>query len=109
MAADIWARLAGATGFQWDEGNATKNWVRHEVGQGECEQLFFGSPFLVAPDLTHSETEPRFYALGQTAAGRRLFLVFTLRDTLIRIISARDMSRRERKVYADAEASEAES
>ena len=109
MADDIWARLAGATGFQWDEGNATKNWVGHEVSQGECEQLFFTSPLLVSPDLTHSTAEDRFYALGQTAAGRRLFLVFTLRNTLIRVISARDMSRRERKVYADAEASEAES
>ena len=109
MAADLWTRLAGATGFQWDEGNATKNWVGHQVSQGECEQIFFSAPFLVAPDLTHSQAEPRLYALGQTAAGRRLFLVFTLRDTLIRVISARDMSRRERKVYADAQASEAES
>ena len=109
MVADIWARLAVATGFQWDEGNAAKNWVGHQVSQGECEQVFFGSPFLVAPDWTHSKAEPRFYVLGQTAAARPLFLVFTLRDTLIRIISARDMSRRERKVYADAQASEAES
>ena len=109
MAADIWGRLAGATGFQWDEGNATKNWVGHQATQGECEQVFFSSPLLVAPDVIHSQAEPRFYALGQTAAARQLFLVFTLRDTLIRVISARDMSRRERKVYADAQASEAES
>ncbi|MBA3445280.1 MAG: BrnT family toxin [Gemmatimonadales bacterium] len=109
MAAEIWARLAGATGFQWDEGNATKNWVGHQVSQGECEQVFFGSPFRVAPDMSHSKAEPRFYALGQTAAARRLFLVFTLRGTLIRVISARDMSRQERKAYADAQASETES
>lgn len=49
---------------------------------------------------------PRLYALGQTDAGRRLFVVFAVREELIRIISARDMSRRERKVYADAEKEE---
>lgn len=108
MVADLWDLLAGSTGFQWDDGNATKNWAGHEVSQGECEQVFFSSPFLVAPDLTHSIAEPRFYALGQTATAPRLFLVFTLRGTLIRVIAARDMSRRERKVYVDAQASEAE-
>lgn len=104
MAGDIWDQLAPATGFQWDEGNATKNWAGHEVSQGECEQVFFATPLLVAADVEHSATEPRFYALGQTADGRRLFVVFTLRGTLIRVISARDMSRRERRVYSDAEA-----
>lgn len=102
--ADPYGLLARATGFQWDEGNATKNWAKHALSQAECEQPFFRQPFLVAPDVKHSAVEPRYFALGQSDAGRPIFLVFTLRDTLSRVISARDMSRREREVYQDAQA-----
>src|SRR5712692_7595186 len=92
-------RLSKTTGFQWDEGNAEKNWIRHKVSQEECEQLFFNEPLLVATDTKHSVTEPRFFALGQSKEGRRLFVVFTIREQLIRIISGRDMSSRERNEY----------
>lgn len=103
---DLHARLATAAGFQWDAGNATKNWSKHDVTQAECEQLFFNAPLVPAADPGHSGAEPRFFALGQTDAGRLLLEVFTLRGTLIRVISARPMSRREREVYADAQAEE---
>jgi hypothetical protein len=92
-------KLAACTGFDWNAGNIDKNWERHQVSASECEQVFFQRPILVAPDLEHSEDEPRYAALGQTAAGRPLTIVFTIRDTLIRVISARGMSRRERRVY----------
>ena len=92
-------QLAECTGFQWDAGNATKNWESHQVSQGECEQIFFNRPVLVAPAHFSASGEPRFAALGQTSAGRPLAVVFTIRGTLIRIISARDMSRRERRLY----------
>ena len=92
-------KLAACTGFEWDAGNADKNWERHQVTQGECEQLFFQRPLLVARDTAHSRREARYAALGQTAAGRRLTVVFTIRGALIRVISARDMSRRERRLY----------
>ena len=91
--------LARCTGFDWDEGNLAKNWARHRVAAAECEQVFFNRPRVAAPDEQHSEEEPRFYVLGQTDAGRRLFVVFTLRRDLIRVISARDMNRRERAEY----------
>jgi uncharacterized DUF497 family protein len=104
--ADLHARLARATGFEWDVGNATKSWAKHTVSQAECEQAFFNSPLVLAADPAHSSREPRFFALGRTDEGRLLLLVFTLRDTLIRVISARPMSRREREVYADAEVQE---
>jgi uncharacterized DUF497 family protein len=94
------------TGFEWDEANADKNWRRHRVTRAECEQVFFNRPFMAAEDTEHSVREPRFYALGQTDARRRLFLVFTIRGEMIRVISARDMSRRERKEYHNAEARE---
>jgi len=87
------------TGFDWDQGNRDKNWIRHQVSNGECEEVFFNQPLLVAPDEGHSQHEVRFYALGQTNAGRRLFVVFTVRGSLLRIISARDMSKKERRIY----------
>jgi uncharacterized DUF497 family protein len=87
------------TGFDWDEGNVEKNWISHKVTAAECEQIFFNLPLVVADDVKHSQKENRFYALGQTDAGRLLFLVFTIRRKLIRVISAREMKRKERKVY----------
>ena len=91
--------LAECTGFQWDAGNADKNRERHGVMQGECEQVFFNRPVLIAPDMKHSGEERWYAALGQTSQGRMLTIVFTMRGRLIRIISARDMSRRERSLY----------
>ena len=91
--------LGRCTGFQWDEGNTEKNWEKHRVSRFECEQLFFNEPFLVLKDEEHSQNESRYYALGQTNRNRELFIVFTIRDDQIRVISARDMSRRERRYY----------
>jgi uncharacterized DUF497 family protein len=91
------------TGFDWDEGNLVKNWERHRVSASECEQVFFNRPLVAGADKEHSEVENRFYALGVTDSGRRLFVVFTGRGDRIRVISARDMNRRERKVYDESE------
>jgi len=91
------------TGFQWDEGNTDKSWLRHKVSWTECEEVFFNHPLLVLMDERHSRTEKRYYALGKTNAARLLFVAFTLRGDLIRVISAREMSRRERKEYGNAE------
>src|SRR2546428_11054537 len=91
--------LAQCPGFEGDAGNADKNWDLHQVSQGEFEQVFFNRPLLVAPDIEHAQREPRYAALGQTNAARRLAVVFAIRETLIRVISARDMSRRERRIY----------
>src|SRR5260370_42335691 len=85
--------LALCTGFQWDAGNADKNWELHQVSQGDCEQVFFNRPLQVAPDVEHSQREPRYAALGQTNAARRLAVVFAIRKTLIRVISSRGMRR----------------
>ena len=87
-------------GFDWDAGNARKN-ERHGVTQAEAEQAFFDRRLLLVPDPGHSAAEPRFHALGNTVAGRLLHVTFTLRldGTRIRVISARDASRKERTVY----------
>ena len=91
-------------GFQWDAGNDRKNYDRHDVSQTEAEDVFDDPDLLLMPDTDHSRQEIRCNALGVTPAGRRLHLTFTLRNsgTLIRIISARDMSREERKQYGQA-------
>ena len=90
--------------FDWDAGNARKSADKHGVSEAEAEQVFFGEPLLLLEDERHSGTELRFHALGRTAEGRRLHIAFTLRDNekLIRVISARDMSRKERDVYEQA-------
>ncbi|MFW6206344.1 MAG: BrnT family toxin [Gemmatimonadota bacterium] len=98
--------LKGCTGFQWDSANADKIWHKHRVSRRECEQIFFNRPLIVADDEKHSDEEPRFYALGRTDEGRQLFVVFTIRGELIRLISARDMSRRERREFSRAEEAE---
>jgi len=91
--------LLGLEGFDWDEANLAKNWEKHDVTPWECEQVFFNVPLVVADDLAHSAVEPRYYVLGQTDGGRRLFLVFTIRKRRVRVISARDMSPKERRAY----------
>jgi uncharacterized protein len=97
-----------ATEFDWDGGNAEKNWLRHRVSQSESEQVFFNRPLVVAEDDLHSHGESRYYALGRTDSGRLLMVVYTLRGERIRIISARDMTRRERKEYENAQTQEFE-
>jgi uncharacterized protein len=91
--------LENCTGFDWDDANTRKNWERHRVTQDEAEDVFFHEPLVVRSDLRHSKSEKRYYALGQTTSGRRLFVVFTTRRKLIRIISARDMNRNETETY----------
>lgn len=92
-----------AKGFDWDEWNTEKIWEKHEVSSAGCEQVFFNQPLVAGEGIAHSQDEVRFYVLGKTDAGRALFLVFTIRDELIRIITARDMSRKERRIYRDVE------
>jgi uncharacterized DUF497 family protein len=86
-------------GFDWDEGNLSKNWDTHLVSTGECEEVFFNEPYFTYFDEKHSISENRYYVLGETNEERRLFIVFTIRKTMIRIISARDMNKNERKAY----------
>jgi uncharacterized protein len=88
-------------GFEWDEGNSRKSVAKHGVDQSEAEQVFLNEPLLVLQDVGHSERELRLHALGRTDNRRLLHVTFTLRSdgTLIRVISARTMSRKERRRY----------
>ena len=91
------------TGFDWDTGNDRKN-EKHGVSTAEVEQVFLNTPLLLAPDVKHSQKEPRLHALGKTDQDRRLHVTFTERGSgeLIRTISARPMNRKERAIYDQA-------
>ena len=88
-----------STEFEWDEGNRDKNRTKHDVTDSESEQVFFNRPFVTDADEPHSENEVRYYALGRTNSGRRLFISYTIRGESVRVISARDMTSPERKEY----------
>ena len=96
--------LPAIVGFDWDDGNARKN-EKHGVSQSEAEEVFFDQPLLLLQDTRHGGQELRYHALGKTHEGRMLHITFTLREdgTLIRVISARDMHRKERTIYAQAD------
>ncbi|XPS89321.1 conserved uncharacterized protein, DUF497 [Desulfosarcina variabilis str. Montpellier] len=91
--------LSHCIGFEWDQGNITKSWELHDVSTSECEQIFFNKPIIVNRDKEHSKLENRYYALGRTNLNRFLFAVFTIRNSKIRIISARDMTDSEMERY----------
>lgn len=91
------------SGFDWDAGNARKN-DKHGVSMAQAEQVFFNAPLLFLEDASHSRQEPRLHALGKADDGRTLHITLTLRQSgqLIRVISARDMHRKERVIYEQA-------
>jgi uncharacterized protein len=91
-------------GFDRDDGDSRKSADKHDVSQAEAESIFFNDPLIVVEDARHSETEQRLHAFGKTAQNRLLHISFTLRQngTMIRVISARDMHRKERQIYEKA-------
>jgi len=97
--------LTQITGFDWDEGNSRKSTQKHNVIQSEAEQIFFNQPLLLLDDFEHSQKEVRYHALGRTDDDRHLHITFTLRakNTLIRVISARDMNRKEKVIYEQSQ------
>ncbi len=87
------------SGFEWDSGNREKNWRSHGVAWWECEEVFFNAPLFVLPDTEHSLSEQRHYVFGKSNNGRLLLIVFAMRQSRIRVISARDMNKKEKKFY----------
>lgn len=86
-------------GFEWDQGNQNKNLLLHQVTDEECEEVFFDVKKRILKDTIHSNTEDRYILIGQTKMQRVLFIVFTTRNNKIRVISARDLNQRERRLY----------
>ena len=87
------------TGFDWDDNNLYKNIAKHDVYDTDAEQVFFNHPLIVKRDAKHSQKEERYYVLGSTNHERLLFVSFTIRSKKIRVISARDMTKKEVRVY----------
>lgn len=85
--------------FEWDKGNINKNWVKHKVANKESEESFFGKEKFIFKDKLHSHKEERFRIFGKTKNRRKLLIIFTIRAEKIRIISARDMNKKEVKLY----------
>ena len=88
-------------GFLWDEENSEKNWIKHKVIRLECEEIYFNLPLVISDDIKHSNIERRLYALGKSKADRFLFISCTITNNLIRVISGRDMNRKERMIYEE--------
>lgn len=85
--------------FQWDEGNLQKNYLKHNVSNLEAEEIFANEPIVIIDDPPHSATEKRHLAWGRTNNNRKLAVIFTIREKMIRVISARDMNKKERRFY----------
>ena len=92
-----WSRILG---FEWDSGNALKSIDKHGVSCEEAESVFAQDEILVLKDDRHSQDEERWHAFGRSNQERLLSVTFTVRENLLRVISARPMNKRERKNYA---------
>lgn len=88
-------------GFEWDKWNINKNWVKHKTKSKDAEEVFFDKKALISDDPAHSDTEKRWLLIGKNQGEKFLAIVFTLRDSKIRIISARPANRKERKKYEE--------
>lgn len=99
---EIFKNLAG---FEWDAGNRDKSALKHRVTNEESEEVFFDPHKRIIQSVLHSSSEERHVLLGRTREGRFLAVVFTMRGHKVRVISARDLSRRERKLYEEADPS----
>jgi uncharacterized DUF497 family protein len=95
---DIQQVVNSCEGFQWDKGNSLKSWLKHRVSQTEAEQVILSCPLLFDDDQ-HSEQEVRHLAFGVTDEGRYMVVAFTVRGSQVRVISARDMNKKEKGMY----------
>ncbi|MHB8837609.1 MAG: BrnT family toxin [Gemmatimonadaceae bacterium] len=98
---DLSALMGSLAGFEWDAGNSQKNWASHRVTQAESEEVFFNRPVFLLEGAKHSTRERRYNVLGRSNGDRLLSVIFTVRGDLVRVISARPMSRKERTAYAN--------
>jgi len=92
--------LEKVTGFEWDTGNKGKN-LKHKVADEECEEVFFDPRKVIQKDKLHSQKEERFILIGKTNQEKLLYVSFTIRKDKIRIISARDLNKKEYKLYEE--------
>lgn len=90
--------LNGVTGFEWDEANIM-HIAKHDVTPEEAEEVFSDKNNVLIEDIKHSLVEKRFIIIGKTQKGRLLYQVFTRRGNKIRVISSRNINRKEVELY----------
>lgn len=91
--------IKNVIGFEWDNGNKGKNFLKHSIKDEECEEIFFDYKKKILTDKIHSGKEERHILIGKTKKQKLIFLVFTIRKNKIRVISARDLNKKEYKLY----------
>lgn len=89
-------------GFEWDKGNVDKSYQKHGITPNEAEEVFVDKNVGVERDIKHQESEERYIAIGMTLNEKLLFVVFTVRGNLIRVISSRKANKKERRLYEEA-------
>ncbi|MBU3978419.1 BrnT family toxin [Patescibacteria group bacterium] len=86
--------------FEWDKGNHDKNFKKHNISNQEAEEVFINDPKFILSDRKHSsEKEARYMLWGRTNHKKAITIIFTIRNEKIRIISCRDMHKKERREY----------
>ena len=93
--------LNRVSGFEWDDGNKKKSLIKHEVSNEECEEAFFDYNKEIQKDILHSMNEERYVLIGQTKRKRLLYIIFIIRKDRVRVISARDINKKEEKLYEE--------
>ena len=92
------ARSVKVIGFEWDDANI-EHIARHKVLPGEAEEVFFDKNNVQHEDLEHSTVEKRLLIIGKTEKERLLYQIFTIRRNKIRVISSRDINKKEVQLY----------
>ncbi len=87
-------------GFEWDKGNVDKSYQKHGITPNEAEEVFLDEKAVIVKDLKHSQKEERYIMVGRTITEKILFIIFTVRNKKIRIISARKANQKEKKENA---------
>ena len=94
--------LTKIKGFKWDKGNIDKSYQKYGITPNEAEEVFVNKNVGIERDLKHQETEERYIAIGMTLNAKLLFAVFTIRNSFVRVISARRANKKERRLYEKA-------
>jgi uncharacterized protein len=85
--------------FQWNEGKAASNWSKHGISFSEAETVFDDSLYIDFYDTDNSEDEDRYLIVGMSNEDRLLIVSYTERGSWVRIISAREVTKSERRIY----------
>ena len=87
--------------FEWDESKADSNLIKHSVSFDEAQTVFNDPLYVDFYDPDHSENEDRYLIIGESSRGRLLIVSYTERGNKNRLISARETTKSERRMYEE--------